>query len=58
MLKILFQKDIQRKHIKKERIVAVLEENPAFRQVCRKLKLSVENVRSRIRIMIRDSEME
>lgn len=58
MLKILFQEDIRKKHIRKKTIINVLKKNPAFQQLCHKMNLSVENVRNRIRIMINNCEVE
>ncbi|CAK6984812.1 protein MNN4-like, partial [Scomber scombrus] len=52
MLRLLFQEDIERQHVPKRRIREVLDSNPGFLNICNKLELSVENVRSRIRIMM------
>ncbi|XP_048089484.1 uncharacterized protein LOC125287603 [Alosa alosa] len=53
MLRLVFQHDIQKKCIRKKKIQHILRRNPEFLRICKKMELSIENVRNRIRMMIK-----
>ncbi|XP_041939985.1 uncharacterized protein LOC121700829 [Alosa sapidissima] len=53
MLRLVFQIDIQKKCIRKKKIQHILRRNPEFLRICKKMELSIENVRNRIRLMIK-----
>ncbi|XP_047442928.1 protein MNN4-like [Mugil cephalus] len=53
MVRLVFQEDIEKKTITKKRVRDVVNENPAVLRICNKMELSVENIRNRIRMMIK-----
>ncbi|XP_077367683.1 uncharacterized protein LOC144027275 [Festucalex cinctus] len=56
MVKTLFEREIQEKLVLKKRIREIVAEQPAFRQLCHELELSIENIRNQIRMMIKRCE--